>query len=72
MTTSAPTTFSARWPSVMEAPRLTSLAVTADFSQVGAGDLVSQVEQHLGDTAHADAANADEMDALNLCKHGEM
>jgi hypothetical protein len=37
--------------------------------QVGAGDLVAEVQQHLGDAAHADAADADEMDALNFCKH---
>jgi hypothetical protein len=31
--------------------------------QVGAGDGVAEVEQHLGDAAHADAADADEVDA---------
>ena len=31
--------------------------------------LVAQVEQHLGDATHADAADAHKVDALNLCKH---
>ena len=38
--------------------------------QVGAGNLVAEVQQHLGDAAHADAADADEMHALNFGKHG--
>jgi hypothetical protein len=29
---------------------------------IGAGDLVAQIFHHLGDTGHADAADADEMD----------
>ena len=37
--------------------------------QVGAGDLVAEVQQHLGDAAHADAADADEMNALNFGEH---
>ena len=37
--------------------------------QVGAGDLVAEIQQHLGDAAHADAADAYEMDALNLGEH---
>ena len=38
--------------------------------EVGAGNLVSEREQNLGDAAHADAANADKMNALYLCEHG--
>src|SRR6202049_3228575 len=34
--------------------------------EVGTGNLVAEVQQHLGDTAHADAADSDEMNALNL------
>ncbi len=37
--------------------------------QVGAGDLVAKVQQDLGNTAHADATDADEMDALDLGEH---
>ena len=37
--------------------------------QIGAGNLVAEIQQHLGDTAHADAADADEMNALNFGKH---
>ena len=37
--------------------------------EVGAGDLVAQVQQHLGDAAHADAADTDKMNALNFGEH---
>ena len=37
--------------------------------QVRAGNLVAEVQQHLGDAAHADAADTDEMNALNFGKH---
>ena len=46
--------------------------MTAEDAEIGAGDLVAEVEQHFGDAAHADAANADEMNALNFRKHGEI
>ena len=39
------------------------------MSQVGAADAVAKGEQHLGNAAHADAADAYEMNALNLGKH---
>ena len=38
-------------------------------AQIGTGNLVAQRQQHLGDAAHADAADAHEMYALNLGKH---
>ena len=37
--------------------------------QVGAGDAVAQVEQDLGDSAHADAANPYEMYVLRADEH---
>ena len=37
--------------------------------QVGAGNLKAQVQKQFGNSAHADAANADEMHALYLGKH---
>ena len=37
--------------------------------QVGAGDLVAEIEQHLGDAAHADAADADKVDFTDLAEH---
>ena len=37
--------------------------------EVRAGDLVAEVQQHLGDAAHADATDAHEMNALNLGEH---
>ena len=37
---------------------------------VGAGDAIAQVEQHLGDAAHADAADAHEVDLLVFLEHG--
>jgi hypothetical protein len=38
--------------------------------QVGAGDFVAEVQQYLGNAAHADAADAYEMDALDFGEHG--
>ena len=37
--------------------------------EVGAGDLVALRREHLGDAAHAGAADADEVDALDLVLH---
>jgi hypothetical protein len=37
--------------------------------EIGAGDAVSEVEENFGDTAHADAADADEVYALDLREH---
>ena len=37
--------------------------------QVRTGNLVTEIEQHFGNAAHADAADAYEMDALNFGKH---
>ena len=37
--------------------------------EVGAGNLVAEVQQHLGDAAHANAADTYEMNALNFGKH---
>jgi hypothetical protein len=39
------------------------------LAQVGAGDLVAQVQQDLGNAAHADAADADEVDFLDFTVH---
>ena len=38
-------------------------------TKVGAADAVPQGKQHFGDPAHADAADAYKMNALNLCEH---
>ena len=38
---------------------------TGRHLEVRAGHLVTQVEQHLGDSAHADPADTDEMDATD-------
>src|ERR1700678_1681771 len=37
--------------------------------QVRSGNFVAEIQQHLGNPAHADATDAHEMDALNLGKH---
>src|SRR6476646_10637094 len=37
--------------------------------EVRAGHLVAKRQQHLGNAAHADATNPDEMYPLNFCKH---
>ena len=37
--------------------------------QVRPADLISQIQQHLGDAAHANAADSDEVQVLRLKKH---
>ncbi len=37
--------------------------------QIGAGNLVAEIQQDLGNTAHADPADAYEVDALDFCEH---
>ena len=37
--------------------------------KVGARNLVAEIQQYLGNPAHADAADADEVNALNLGEH---
>ncbi len=39
--------------------------------QVGAGNPVAKIQQYLGNPAHADAADAYEMNALNFGEHGK-
>ena len=36
---------------------------------VGAGNAETEIDQHLGDSGHADAANADKMYVLNSSEH---
>jgi hypothetical protein len=38
--------------------------------QIGTRNPIAEIQQYLGYTAHADAADADEMYLLNLGKHG--
>ena len=44
--------------------------MTAELLQIGAGNLVAKIQQHFGNPAHADAADAYEMYPLNFGKHG--
>ena len=37
--------------------------------EIGAGDTEAQIDEHLRDARHTDAADADEMDVLNSSKH---
>ena len=53
----------------MVAPSCASRSVTGAAPQIGAGDLHAQVEQNLGNAAHADAADADEVRVLRGGKH---
>ena len=53
----------------MIAPFSASRSVTLELLQIGPGHLVSERKQHLGNAAHADAADAYEMYPLNFCKH---
>ena len=39
------------------------------LAQIGPGNLVSQSEQYLSDTAHADTADAYKMNTLNFGEH---
>ena len=41
----------------------------AGLAQVGAGNGIAEGQQNFGDAAHADAANANEMNALRFRKH---
>ena len=68
-TTSAPAMFSARCPIATRAPSPARRRVAAFVGQVRAADLVAEVEQHLGDAAHAGTADADEMDMFDLVLH---
>ena len=61
--------FSARWPMKISPPRLPEPLRGVRLLQVRSRDLVPEVQEHLGDAAHADAADADEMDMLNFFEH---
>ena len=39
-------------------------------AQIGAGDLYAEVQQDLGNAAHPDSTDADEVRVLGGCKHG--
>ena len=68
-TTSAPAMLAAACPSNMIAPRAGKPLRDCRISQVGAGNLVAEIQQHLGNAAHADAADAYEMYTLNFGEH---
>ena len=61
-TTSASPTFAASWPDRDAPAELGEPAGGLGLLQVRARDGVAEVEQHLGDAAHADAADPDEVD----------
>ena len=61
-TTSASRTLAAAWPTLDAAAERGEAAGGVGGLEVGAGDGVAEVEEHLGDAAHADAADADEVD----------
>ena len=69
-TTCGAATFSGRWPSVISAAQLAEPPVVISISLRSEPEtLVAEVQQHLGDAAHADAADADEVDVFNLFEH---
>ena len=39
-------------------------------AEIGSGDFVAKIQQEFGDPAHADAADADEMDVFGFPVHG--
>ena len=55
-----------RGPRRRARPSAARRSVDGERLQVGAGDRVAEVQQHLGDAAHAGAADADEVDVLDL------
>ena len=52
------------------APSPASRSVTAECMQVAAADGETQVQQHLGDAAHADAADGHQMDVPGIAEQG--
>ena len=68
-TASAPATFAAAWPIAIATPSRARRARDRALGEVGAGHLVALRREHLGDAAHAGAADADEVDALDLVLH---
>ena len=71
-TTSAPATFSALWPiDDLDAVLAQPLDIGA-VGRVRALHGIAEIVQHLGDAAHADAADPDEMDGSDLARqsHG--
>ena len=67
-TTSAPSRFSALWP-IDDRDALVAQALDVGaFGRVGALHRVAEIAQHLGDAAHADAADADEVDGADLAR----
>ena len=68
-TASAPAMFSAAWPRWMLAPMLCQPLCHRIVGEIGAGDGIAQIQQHLGDAAHAGAADADKMDVFDGVFH---
>ena len=58
-------TFSASWPIRTRAPSFARRSVTALGLRSRALHFVAEVQQHFGDAAHAAAADADEVDAMD-------
>ena len=67
-TTSAPSIFSASWPMATVMPLLAQALDVGAVGDVGAADGVAEIGQHLGDAAHADAADADEMHRADVAR----
>ena len=70
-TTWAPSMASPWWPRCTVMPRPAQALGDGALLQIRAGYLVAQVGEHLGDARHADAADAHEMDVLDLAEHLE-
>jgi len=50
-------------------PQITEPLGRRGVAEIGAADAVPQGQQHFCNPAHADAADANKMNALNLCEH---
>ena len=68
-TTSASPTCAASCPSSTRTPSVASRSVTARSLLVRAADRVPEIGEQLGDAAHADAADPDEVHAPRLAEH---
>ena len=65
-TTAAPSRLSAAWPIDNRDALIAQALDVGALGDVRALHRIAEIDQHLGDAAHADAADADEMDRADV------